>query len=535
MKKFYFYLAAIAAIVITASCNPDPVLTLTSSSDSNLEFDVRGETKTVTFNANYDWTATSSESWVSVSPASGTSDAASVTLTADENTGLTDRSATVTISMEDLNLVIECRQIGPDFSISDESTYYEINQLGGEIDVNISSNIDYTYSTDDESSSWLTFSKGTVDSKIAVDVAYNDWGCYREGSVYVKHNSITDTLTVGQIADVWNAKLSDYVDISNASQITTAELGDYFIVSPGDGTAPVLINKSTQEKSGTLSVGDISVGSIKNDDAGNLLIANRVIYDTETTWWNDNFKVYKMGAVDGTPVQIIDLTPAMPVGAKIEVRGDVNGNAVITASTEAIDGISYSNIVYYWVIKDGAVESENQLELTGFTGVSWAGSGYWFTYPDQGPVFAPISSNVNDGFVFSCYDEDVIYWVNPVTGACTAIAQPQSDGNAWGYAYNALEIRDANGVPYAAMLGGTFFNYFYGELYVAPVSTLTNALGSTIDAISVFSPEFTTNLSDGEDAYGFGSDLSMCAADGYLYFYTVQKNTNTIECFAMPL
>ena len=99
MKRFNLILAAFAIIAVAVGCKPDPVLTLTTASDSAVTFEIPGGTKTITFNANYVWTAASSESWVTVSPASGNAEAGSITLTAAANATSSERTATVTITM----------------------------------------------------------------------------------------------------------------------------------------------------------------------------------------------------------------------------------------------------------------------------------------------------------------------------------------------------------------------------------------------------------------------------------------------------
>jgi|GEM_PF-1275589 len=635
MKRFNLILAAFAIIAVAVGCKPDPVLTLTTASDSAVTFEIPGGTKTITFNANYVWTAASSESWVTVSPASGNAEAGSITLTAAANATSSERTATVTITMETLKQTITCKQgaqvlklsnsddaswtigkeektIAVDFIsnldwtaassadwitvtptsgkaatsaaeitlkvaandtyddrtgivtvtsngktlgieikqsqtnsfaiVDDNDGYYWANQLGGEVDINIKANVDYTYTIDPDAS-WMSVTKGLVASKIALAVAYNDSGTYREAWVAVKVGDESDTLTVGQGASVWSMKLSSVIDVANSPNITTAQLGDYFIICTGDGTAPVLVDKATGEKKGTMDIGDMTfVRAIKNDDAGNILLCNQVSYDAATSWWTGNFQVYKTNSVTAAPTKIIDVTPSMPIGYKIQVRGDVNGTAVIAAATEAIPDISGTNTIYYWKVSGGIVSDAVKLDVTGIVGVGWYGGGYWFIGPDQAPALTPLSEDYADGFAFSTYDEDAVYVINPATGAATLIANPQSDGASWGYAYNSIEIRPIDATNRLAVLYGTsFFNYFNGEMFVIPESKLDGQyIGSTVDVLSVYSPSFTCQLdtnADGSlvDPKPFGGDVSMCKQGDYMYFYTVQQAVDDMEVFAYPL
>ena len=484
--------------------------------------------------------------WITVTPTSGkaATTAAEITLKVAANDTYDDRTGIVTVTANGKTLGIEVKQSQTNsFAIVDDNGgYYWANQLGGEVDINIKANVDYTYTIDPDAT-WISVTKGLVASKIALAVAYNDSGIYREAWVAVKVGDESDTLTVGQGASVWSMKLSSVIDVNNSPNITTAELGDYFIICTGDGTAPVLVDKATGVKKGTMNIGDMTyVRAIKNDDVGNILLCNQVLYDATTSWWTGNFQVYKTNSVTAAPSKIIDITPSMPIGFKIQVRGDVNGTAVIAAATEAIPDISGTNTIYYWTVKGGVVSDPVKLDVTGIVGVGWYGGGYWYIGPDQAPALTPFSEDYADGFAFSTYDEDAVYAINPTTGAATLIGKPQSDGAAWGYAYNSIEIRPVNSTDRMVVVYGTsFFNYFNGEMYVIPESKLDDQyIGSTVDVLSVYSPSFTCQLdtnADGSlvDPKPFGGDVSMCKQGDYMYFYTVQQAVDDMEVFAYPL
>src|SRR5574344_1191426 len=75
-----------------------PSITLNSGSTSAITMDAAASSKTISFNSNVSWTATSSASWLKVSPSSGTSGDASITITQDENLDYKERTATITIT-----------------------------------------------------------------------------------------------------------------------------------------------------------------------------------------------------------------------------------------------------------------------------------------------------------------------------------------------------------------------------------------------------------------------------------------------------
>lgn len=87
--------AAAGCYAAEGGAGPTPFINATPAS---ITFVAGGEDKVVNVSSNCEWTATSSDSWLSLSAASGNADVASLTLTASENTAKTERSATVTIT-----------------------------------------------------------------------------------------------------------------------------------------------------------------------------------------------------------------------------------------------------------------------------------------------------------------------------------------------------------------------------------------------------------------------------------------------------
>ena len=71
MKKILFF-ATIVLAVLAASCTKpkvDPAVTVTSGTTATVP--TEGDVVSITFTSNVPWTAKSSESWLTVSPASG--------------------------------------------------------------------------------------------------------------------------------------------------------------------------------------------------------------------------------------------------------------------------------------------------------------------------------------------------------------------------------------------------------------------------------------------------------------------------------
>ncbi|MFB0974147.1 MAG: BACON domain-containing protein, partial [Bacteroidales bacterium] len=201
MKRFNLILAAFAILAVAVGCKPDPVLTLTTASDSAVTFEIPGGTKTITFYANYAWTAASSDSWVTVSPASGNAEAGSITMTAAANTTSSERTATVTITMETLKQTITCKQGAQVLKLSNsDDASWTIGKEEKTIAVDFTSNLDWTAAS---SVDWITLTPtsgkaATSAAEITLKVAANDTYDDRTGIVTVTSNGKTLGIEVKQ-------------------------------------------------------------------------------------------------------------------------------------------------------------------------------------------------------------------------------------------------------------------------------------------------------------------------------------------------
>ena len=75
------------------------------------EFTADGQSKTATISSNVDWTVTDNQSWISVSPTSG-SDNGTISITTTENTSTSARNGIVTVTGGDLTKTISISQAG---------------------------------------------------------------------------------------------------------------------------------------------------------------------------------------------------------------------------------------------------------------------------------------------------------------------------------------------------------------------------------------------------------------------------------------
>ena len=139
VKNFFlmFMLAALAA-----ACTK-PIVPSLGMLSSSVSFDAKGGLQDISFKTNQDWSIRSDAGWVTLSPVSGGASESYqvVTVSATENTGEEERTATLTVTAGEKSAQVSVRQAGkpaaPSMTIStfrnkksDETTWYE---LTGEI------------------------------------------------------------------------------------------------------------------------------------------------------------------------------------------------------------------------------------------------------------------------------------------------------------------------------------------------------------------------------------------------------------------
>ncbi len=185
MKKVIFaILITFIGFLSFTSCEKAPEITL--SSPGSIEVSAQGGTSTITFTTNTDWAVRSSDSWVSVSPSSGTvteDGIVTIKVSCTANTTYEDRSAVVTISAEDITQTVTVHQPA-NLGIIVPKKLYEITGKAT-IEVEVQSNVQYEVSISDD---WITQTgtKGLVSDKLMFDVKDNDTYDARSASIVIK-------------------------------------------------------------------------------------------------------------------------------------------------------------------------------------------------------------------------------------------------------------------------------------------------------------------------------------------------------------
>ena len=171
MKRLLAFLLCLTALLFLDSCKKEPLLTL--SGPSTLDLGADGGSGSITFTSNSAWTATPSDSWVSVSPASGQASDSPITISVkvERNTGYDNRSATVRIDANGLTQSVTLhQQAGSGLMLPTAS--YGISSDAQTLEVEVLANVEYSVTVSD---GWIkqAGTKALASNKLVFNVEEN--------------------------------------------------------------------------------------------------------------------------------------------------------------------------------------------------------------------------------------------------------------------------------------------------------------------------------------------------------------------------
>ena len=199
MTRKSLWLLICSALLVFIGCQKAPQLTITSP--PTVDMSVDGSRGTITFTANRDWTISTSDSWITVSPKSGeaSKDPVSVTVSCNANTTYEDRTATVTIRMEELTQTVTIKQPA-NLGIILPTKSFNLESGSNSFNVEVQANVPYSVSS---SVDWIkqTGTKALTSTTYVFSVEENASYDDREGTVTIKsqNSSVPDqVITVRQ-------------------------------------------------------------------------------------------------------------------------------------------------------------------------------------------------------------------------------------------------------------------------------------------------------------------------------------------------
>ena len=154
----------------------------------------------VAVTGNVGWTVTDDQSWLSVTPTSGTNNG-SFSVSAAANTATTSRSGAVTVSGGGITRQITVTQAGQAISnnLTVSPASLSLGSAAGSGSVAVTANTSWTI-TDDQTWLSITPASGTGNGTLTVSAMANT-GASRSGTVTVTGGGITRTITVTQAGD----------------------------------------------------------------------------------------------------------------------------------------------------------------------------------------------------------------------------------------------------------------------------------------------------------------------------------------------
>ena len=531
-----------AAIAVVA-CNPQeeivPEINVTTTEFTLPVAGTEDMSYKVEFNANVDWTAALKEAseWCSVTPSSGVAGDAAVTVIALENKEEEERSVTLILTagaaVKEIVLTQEALFV-PRLEADESVT---IPTAGGSVEFAVNATVEIIASIPKDAT-WLSC---TVDGKKVIFNATENTSKYERAVKVALNNDeyeLTDTVAVvqeGTCKTLWAIKMDDVMNrpaqapmFSTDEKATAVSIALYdgnVVLSAGDGSEPVKLDKATGEKIGTIATGDFKPYTVRQDDAGNLVMSNRVW--AKWTAIANSFALAYLAPSTTDPVVLINTGDNDPdgglreeyLGVIMNVRGDVTSNATIILPHQ--NGDYAHNVMSVFSVTEG-VTTKNNLTMNGFKGVGWAG-GCFGTWPHNMPGVALVGPALTDGALTAAYETNVLQRLNLTDGVCTDIASldeahPDQSGN---YAPTGMDVRVINGKSYLAVAMCSFYG---ASTYVYLFDMATQELLYAWRNAPSMDPKVAADTN-----YDYMSvSVTMGAADGGLVLYVADKSSGTI-------
>lgn len=208
-KIFYFLLALMVATV--SACSSDdplvPSITVPTGSENyfgkNIDFQTTASSKDITFNSNMDWNIEVPQNidWCKVSPTSGNAGTQNVTISVSDNETYDDRSAVLRFCVGDSTKTIIVNQKQLD-ALTLTADKFEVPQEGGNIDVEVKSNIDFTYVIPEEFASWIHASsrgsRALTSHHLSFSINASEEYEKREGQIIIKSGNKEEIVKIYQ-------------------------------------------------------------------------------------------------------------------------------------------------------------------------------------------------------------------------------------------------------------------------------------------------------------------------------------------------
>ena len=296
-----------------------------------------------------------------------------------------------------------------------------------------------------------------------------------------------------------------------------AALGGKLVICLGDGSTPIYVNGLTGAKMGEINLGSAVAGSVTNDEGEHLLIVNN-------TAAHETVNIYRTSSVTETPVLFHSFLndTSLPLGAKMKVIGNIDGDALIFFTHGGVDGVTTSNTITVVTVQGGAVTGEQVMTIPG---VGWGSA------PVNTATVVAASTNISDGYLLSYYPSySKLSWFN---ADGSLYAGYGSDTTGWGLNPNCLDSKHFNNVNYVALFVVSHFPAWGmgPQLYLYNVNDRSKFTGTNVTDIACL--ELTNQniewYQTGSYSIASGDVVIAPSADGFkLYIYYYDHNSQVV-------
>lgn len=179
-----------------------PAITVPDSENLRPVLNQEGGTVSISFTTTADWTAslvnTRAESWIAVTPSSGSKGKNEITITTTANETYDERNATVVLKCGSASKNIVVTQKQKD-ALTITSSKYEVDSKGGNISVEVKANINFEVEI---KADWIKQqtekTRALTTSNLNFTIEPNETGDKREGEIIIKSGELSETIKVYQ-------------------------------------------------------------------------------------------------------------------------------------------------------------------------------------------------------------------------------------------------------------------------------------------------------------------------------------------------
>ncbi|MGC4234646.1 MAG: DUF5018 domain-containing protein [Niabella sp.] len=327
-------------------------------------------------------------------------------------------------------------------------------------------------------------------------------------SVYTVKKAVpaktTFGLRSGSAKVLWAKKINSELGISTLNLTTgIAATKDYLVVNTRTLNS-IYLDRKTGQIAGSVNLGSIA-GNLTNfyhtaDENNNILVCNLAPNAGA-------FKVWRIKGVTGTPQEYIEWNDGQAIGRKLSVKGNLDGNAIITAAI-----LGTGNKFARWKVVNGTLQSQTP-EVVTITGLG----GAWNNNAD---IVQTSATDASSDYFVSYYAAPYRFaWINGATNTVKALG-PEISSN---WIQNAADYAVFNNAPYAVHNSINSFTWGSDDaVHLYDVSS-TATFGSAIwkAPIGIYGGKDN----GGQNANGTG-DVALQVSDNGYYMYLYFMFTN---------